>query len=233
MQVKKGVWQNFCNEKVTNNTQLHIIMSVIYKYSCLLYRLPLMRRPSSISGEGGDSDKEESCTQLTDIMPVKPPFSFPALFTHLEEKLQSATEQRFEVITWGRSQTLWVELWSACRHVEHMATLVRSYIQLQVGGRHWLSLTHSMRHFTSDSILLRHHNRHNFSQSSLPITISSSNPQSSHPELYVRNSTSLPNSTPLSRLRQLLATQPPGTHPSSFGMCTARNYFTNTLSLRF
>ena len=36
-----------------------MVMGVIYKYSCLLYRLPLMRRPSSISGEGGDSDKEE------------------------------------------------------------------------------------------------------------------------------------------------------------------------------
>lgn len=82
-------------------------------------------------------------------------------------------------------------------------------------SRHWLSLTHSMRHFTSDSILLRHHNRHNFSQSSLPIASSSSSPQSPHPELYVRNSTSLPNSTPLSKLRQLLATQVSGTHPSS------------------
>ena len=106
-------------------------------------------------------------------------------------------------------------------------------------GRHWLSLTHSMRHFTSDSILLRHHNRHNFSQSSLPMALSSSNPQSPHPNLYVRNSTSLPNSTPLSRLRQLLATQAPDSHsPSSFAhmsvsgkQCPARAGITKNVSL--
>ena len=141
----------------------------------------------------------------------------------------------------GENVSHWTESWGYWRADETMGWLDACpveqwlpHVQPQMGDdTYWLSLTHSMRHFTSDSILLRHHNRHNFSQSSLPITISSSNPQSSHPELYVRNSTSLPNSTPLSRLRQLLATQPPGTHPSSFGMCTARNYFTNTLSLRF
>ena len=72
-----------------------------------------------------------------------------------------------------------------------------------------------MRHFTSDSILLRHHNRHNFSQSSPTNYYFLFQSTIVTPELYVRNSTSLPNSTPLSRLRQLLATQPPGTHPSS------------------
>ena len=36
------------------------------------YRLPITRRPSSISGEGGDSDKEESYSLLTDTSLVKP-----------------------------------------------------------------------------------------------------------------------------------------------------------------
>ena len=118
-QVKKGVWQNFCNEKVTNNTQLHIIMSVIYKYSCLLYRLPLMRRPSSISGEGGDSDKEESCTQLTDIMPVKPPFFFSCCSLIWVSRHSSSPDQKFALIIWWISTLWWTKIYII--HVTHFS----------------------------------------------------------------------------------------------------------------
>ena len=71
--------------------------------------------------EGGDSDKEESCTQLTDIMPVKPPFSFPAVHSSGFQDIRLPQTKNLHS-SFDESQHIW---WTKIYiiHVTHFSLL--------------------------------------------------------------------------------------------------------------